>query len=269
MINEKQTIFLSVIIPSYNEAKNFQRGCLDDILPFLEQQKFSYELIFSDDGSTDQTPNFLASFIEKWQPKIEYGELFLLKNHHGGKASTVCAGMKKARGQFRLFTDFDQSTPISELDKLLPYTDKYDIVFGSRKINTKDVDAKWYRKIIGDTFNLTTRLLTGLDIKDTQCGFKLFNQKASLLFDRLFVYNPNHTHETGAFTGAFDVELFVIARENNLRFKEIPIKWHHFATNRVNIVKDSWRMLLDIIKIRQAKKRGHYKKATPPRIFES
>lgn len=259
MKNNSRPIFLSIIIPSFNEAENFKRGCLKNLIPFLEQQDYVYEIIFSDDGSTDQTIELLRKFIEGSQSNLKRGELILLQNSHGGKAATVSAGMGRARGEWRLFTDFDQSTPIEEINKLLPFTECFDIIFGSRKLNTSGIEAKWYRRIIGDTFNLITRTLTGLKIKDTQCGFKLFNQKSDLLFNKLYVYNPKRTHEAGAFTGAFDVELFVIARENGLTFKEVPIRWHHFATNRVNIIKDSWRMFLDILKIRQARNRGRYK----------
>lgn len=259
MKNSRDSIFLSVIIPSYNEAKNFRRGCLKDLLPFLEQQEYAYEVIFSDDGSTDQTVDLLSGFKDSWTPRLKYGKITVLRNQHGGKASTVCAGMRYARGEWRLFTDFDQSTPISELKKLLVYRDRFDIIFGSRKIDTKTVHAKWYRKIIGDTFNLITRTLTGLTIRDTQCGFKLFSKKSSVIFDQLYVYNPERTNETGAFTGAFDVELFVIAKQYGFKFKEVPIRWQHFATDRVNIVKDSWRMFKDILKIRQAKKQNRYK----------
>lgn len=258
MKNDHNKIFLSVIIPSYNEAKNFQRGCLKDLLPFLEQQGYAYEVIFSDDGSTDETVKLLSDYRDAWQSRLQNGELIVLKNQHGGKAATVCAGMKQARGAWRLFTDFDQSTPISEVRKLLKYQDSFDIIFGSRKIDTKSVHAKWYRKFIGDTFNLITRSLTGLKIRDTQCGFKLFNEKASVIFNQLYVYNPERTNEAGAFTGAFDVELFVIAKQLGLKAKEVPIRWQHFATDRVNIVKDSWRMFKDILKIRKAKLQGRY-----------
>ncbi|MBQ6510939.1 glycosyltransferase [Candidatus Saccharibacteria bacterium] len=259
-MNSKSDIFLSVVIPSYNEATNFKSGCLNDILPYLEQQKYHYELIFSDDGSTDETISLLKSFISKNQPKLKYGTITLLANKHGGKTSAVKNGVKHAKGEWRLFTDFDQSTHIKEIEKLLPYTDKgYDIIFGSRKINPKTVEAKWYREFIGNTFNLIVRKITDLKIKDTQCGFKLFSKKGADLFDKLYVYDPKRVSETGAFTGAFDVELFVIAKVQNLKVKEVPIRWQHHDTNRVNIVKDSARMFSDVIKIRRAKRKDLYK----------
>lgn len=257
-MNKKSTPFLSVIIPSYNEQNNYQRGCLDSLVPFLESQNYSYEIIFSDDGSTDQTPKLLEQFIKKHQ-KIQFGTIKLLKNPHGGKVSAVQAGMKVATAKWRLFTDFDQSTEISEVSKLLKYIDQdYGIIFGSRKINPGTVRAKWYRKFIGDTFNLITRIFTGLNIKDTQCGFKLFSEEASKLFDNLYVYSSKRVHETGAFTGAFDVELFVIARIKKIKYKEVPVRWQHYATNRVNIIKDSIRMFGDLIKIKIAKLRQRY-----------
>lgn len=256
----KSSIFLSVIIPSYNEAKNFKAGCLNDILPFLEQQGFRYEIIFSDDGSTDRTVPLLKKYITKNQPALKNGSLILVTNKHSGKAGTVASGMKHAKGIYKLFTDFDQSTNIKEVKKLLPYAEKgYSIVFGSRKINPKTVKAKWYRKFIGNTFNQIVRTITGLKIKDTQCGFKLFDEKGSALFDKLYVYKSTEATETGAYTGAFDVELFVIAKVQKIKVKEVPIEWQHHDTNRVNIVKDSARMFSDVIKIKQAKNKGYYK----------
>ncbi len=258
-MSKDSNIFLSVVIPSYNESTNFKEGCLNKILPYLEQQKYHYELIFSDDGSSDQTVSLLKQFISENETKLKHGTISLLMNKHGGKTSAVMNGIKHAKGEWKLFTDFDQSTDIKEIEKLLPYTGKnFDIIFGSRKINPKAVEAKWYREFIGNTFNLIVRTITGLKIRDTQCGFKLFSKKGAKLFDKLYVYDPKRVSETGAFTGAFDVELFVIAKNKGLDVKEVPIKWKHHDTNRVNIVKDSARMFSDIIKIKRAKRKGYY-----------
>lgn len=75
MVKTNSTVFLSIVVPSYNEAVNFQRGCLNDILPFLEQQDFIYELILSDDGSTDHTPKLLQDFIARSQ-SVLYDEFW-------------------------------------------------------------------------------------------------------------------------------------------------------------------------------------------------
>lgn len=258
MVNEK--VFLSVVIPSYNEEVNFRAGCLDGFLEFLEGQKYSYEVIFSDDGSNDRTVELLAEFVKEKQPKLRRGKLVLLKNPHSGKTGAVRSGMNAGRGEWRLFTDFDQSTKISEVEKLLKYKDEgYAIIFGSRKMEPKAVKAKWYRKFVGDTFNLIVRALTGLKIKDTQCGFKLFSAEAAGLFNELYVYGPR-SKEKGAFTGAFDVEIFMLAKAKGWRVKEVPVKWKHHATDRVNIVKDSARMFVDTIKIRWAARSGKYHK---------
>ena len=251
--------FLSVIIPSYNESKNFRDGRLANILPFLENQGYSYELIFSDDGSTDDTRRLLENFIKTSQPTLKNGTMTLLKNPHGGKTRAVSSGMSAAGGDWRLFTDFDQSTDIKELKKLLPFTDKgFDIIFGSRKLNKKDVDAKWYREFVGNSFNLIVRKLLGLKIKDTQCGFKLLSARAASLFSDLIVYSPKNSIP-GAFTGAFDVELFVLADNRGLKYKEVPISWQHRPTNRVHILKDSARMFRDVLKIRKNKVSSRYK----------
>jgi len=253
--------FLSVIIPSYNESKNFHDGCLADLLPFLDNQGYTYELIFSDDGSTDDTRYLLENFIETHQKTLKNGSISLLKNPHGGKTRAVSNGMSAATGSWRLFTDFDQSTNIKELEKLLPFTEKnFDIIFGSRKLNKKDVDAKWYREFVGNSFNFIVRKLLNLKIKDTQCGFKLLSAHAASLFSDLIVYNPKNS-VPGAFTGAFDVELFVLADIKGLKYKEVPISWQHRPTNRVHILKDSARMFRDVLKIRKNKASGRYKSA--------
>lgn len=273
MVKTNSTVFLSIVIPSYNEAVNFQRGCLNDILPFLEQQDFIYELILSDDGSTDHTPKLLQDFIVRSQPQLTHGTIKFITNPHGGKVVAIHHGMKIAQGTWCLFTDFDQSIHISELSKLLRFTKQdYAIIFGSRKIHPQQNHTKLSRKFISNTFSLITHVITGLTIKDTQCGFKLFNRQGITLFDQLYIYNPNtilqhnKTHpKLQAFTGAFDVELFLIAKAQKLKVKEVSIKCQHYPTKRVHIIKDSFHMLCDIIKIRQAIKQNHYQPQTQPK----
>src|SRR5688572_25982756 len=108
-------IYLSVVIPCYNEMANLQKGVLDKIEHFLERQGYKYEVIIVDDGSNDGSWEFIENFI-----KNENGNFRLIKNNHMGKAGAVTAGMLEAKGDFNLFTDMDQATPIEEVKKLLP-----------------------------------------------------------------------------------------------------------------------------------------------------
>lgn len=248
-----QAPWLSVVIPSFNEQRNLERGVLDLVYNYLCKQSYQWELILSDDGSTDGTLIELRSFADKDE------RIRLVANPHRGKGPTVKAGMLTARGKWRLFTDFDQSTPLPELENLLKYTDDYDIIIGSRELKGSLRDKEpFYRHLMGKGFNLLVQMLAVPGIWDTQCGFKLFSAKATThLFPLLSIYGSEEIR-TDAFTGAFDVELLYLARKYGFKIKEVPILWRHYETTRVNPVKDSWRMFKDIVRIRLASFLGKY-----------
>lgn len=250
----KQVIpYLSVVIPSYNEIKNLKRGVLDEVLVYLKKQDYDWELILSDDGSTDGTTQELSSFAQK-DKRIK-----VIKNKHAGKAPTVKSGMLAAQGEWRLFTDMDQSTPLSEVEKLLNYTKKYQVVIGSREmIGSKREKEPWYRHLMGRGFNILVQIIALPGILDTQCGFKLFSAEATeTLFPKLYIYGGNEARQD-AFTGACDVELLYLAKKFSFSIREVPIEWHHRETERVSPIKDSLRMLRDIILIRMADWRNKY-----------
>jgi glycosyltransferase involved in cell wall biosynthesis len=248
--------FLSVIIPSYNEQKNIARGVLDDMLSYLQSQSHEWELIFSDDGSTDGTLNVLEKFAQK------SSHIRVIKNVHAGKGPTVQSGMLAATGQWRLFADFDQSTPLKEVELLYPYIQDFDVVIGSREIaGAKRNREPLHRHIMGKGFNVLVQLLAVPGIQDTQCGFKIFSAPATeKVFPRLYVYGKQPERQD-AFTGAFDVEALFLARKMGFAIKEVPIFWQHNQTDRVSPIKDSLRMLRDILKIRLAGLQGKYKKS--------
>jgi dolichyl-phosphate beta-glucosyltransferase len=121
--------YLSVVIPAYNEAKNFNRGKLGEVLEYLKKQGYTFELLLVDDGSSDETPSLLDTFARNKE------HVTVIKNPHQGKALTVATGMMVAKGENRLYADFDQSTPITEVARLLEKrNDGYDIAIGSREV---------------------------------------------------------------------------------------------------------------------------------------
>lgn len=239
---------LSVIVPAYNEEKNFKAGKLAELYSYLQKQKYTFEILLVDDGSADTTLQLCRDFARG------KAEVRVLGESHKGKAPTVTAGMMAALGELRLYTDFDQSTPISEVEKLLPFINNgYDIVIGSREIKGAKRDREpWYRHLMGRVFNLAVQTLTIRGIQDTQCGFKLFTDKATVtLFPKLKIYGGGRTRKD-AFTGAFDVELLYLAQKLGFKIAEVPVHWKHFKTERVSPIKDSVRMFMDIVKIRFA-----------------
>lgn len=246
--------YISVVIPSYNELSNIKRGVLDQVLDYLKKQQYEWEIVLTDDGSTDGTTKKLHEFAKK------DSHITVVENIHAGKAPTVTSGMLKAKGQWRLFTDFDQSTPIAEIEKLLEFAEKgFDVIIGSREmVGARRDEEPFYRRLMGRGFNLIVQIFAVPGILDTQCGFKLFSEKATNdLFSRLYIYG-NQKERQDAYTGAFDVELLYLANKLNFKIREVPITWYHNKTERVSPIKDSIRMFIDIVRMRVARVRGKY-----------
>lgn len=250
----KPAVFLSVIIPSYNEKKNLSRGVLTDVYTFLQKQKYSFEMVLTDDGSNDGTVEALRAFA-KGKTHVR-----ILENYHMGKGPTVISGMLAASGEYRLFTDFDQSTPIEEVNRALGYIHEgYDIVIGSREgVGALRKEEPLHRHLMGRMFNAVVQVMALRGIQDSQCGFKVFSYKATQeLFSALVIYG-NQTQRNDAYTGAFDVELLFLARKWGYKVKEMGVQWEHNETDRVNPLKDSFRMFRDILRIRLAWLMGKY-----------
>ncbi len=232
-------ISLSVVIPMYKEEKRLEEG-VRPVLEFMSQKFPDGEVILVDDGSPDQTAQEAESLLKKF-PKLHTMLLRLGKNQ--GKGAAVRAGMSKAQGRARLFTDADNATPIEEVERMLDLL-KGDrsIVIGTRGGKNSKVEKRqpWWRKRMGMTFNLLMRFIVGMPFKDTQCGFKLFGQVAAQeCFSR-------QTLERFA----FDVELLWISRKLQLEVEELPVRWRHIAESRVHPILDSLQMANDILKIR-------------------
>jgi len=245
--------YLSVIIPAYNEEPNFKKATIDQVPKYLAKQNYSWEILIVDDGSEDETAKLAQDFAKK------HRNVKVIKNPHQGKAETVKTGVQEAEGELILFTDFDQATPISEIEKLLPYFPKYDIVIGSRQLpGAKREKEPIYRHLMGLGFNLVVQAIAVRGIWDTQAGFKCFKSEvAKELFEKLKVYGVGKKVK-GALVTAFDVELLFLAKKRGYKIKEVPIVWHHVATTRVSPIKDSLRMFRDVVRVRFNDLQGVY-----------
>jgi glycosyltransferase involved in cell wall biosynthesis len=244
---------VSIVIPAYNEEKNIRLGAFDKVARYLDTQKYSWEVIIVDDGSSDQTLTLAQKFIENNR------NFSLIKNPHQGKAATVMTGMTRALGDIVLFTDLDQATPIREMEKVLPCFDRgYDIVIGSRR-NVRE-GAPLLRRVMAQGFMILRTLILGLHgISDTQCGFKAFKREVSkAIFKRLALYGRKRTAAGAMVSAGFDVEVLFIAKRMGYRIKEVPVEWHYVETRRVNPLKDSWEGLVDILQMRLSAWKGAY-----------
>ena len=244
-------IKLSVIIPAYNEERNLEKGVLDEVFSYLKDVDYEYEVLIVDDGSSDKT----AEIVEE-QIKNKKG-FRLIKNPHGGKAKTVITGILEATGEIALFSDLDQATPISEIDKFLPkFEEGADIVIGSRSGRK---GAPLLRKLSAWGFAFLRGLMLGLPFSDTQCGFKAFNVSArQAIFPKIRdQWGVVHTGG-GAVNAGFDVEVLYLAKKKGFQVEEVPVDWKYVDTERVQVFKDALAAIYDMLRIRWNDLNGKY-----------
>lgn len=236
---------ISVILPNYNELENLKRGVLGIISSYFSTQVYGWEVIISDDGSTDESVKFIEHFI------ASHPGFHLVKNPHAGKPYALKAAIKIAHGQYVLFTDMDQSTPIDQLNKLLPYTkDGFRIVIGSRGVRRKD--SSLIRQIASVIFLLARKIFLLRSIKDTQCGFKLLETKlATKIFSRMRLFGRSN-QVVGWKVTAYDVEMLYLAEKLGAEIQEVRVVWRDEDTSsdkRRNFIKESIEMFLEILRV--------------------
>jgi glycosyltransferase involved in cell wall biosynthesis len=231
----------SLVIPAFNEAERIGKT-LHEILRYLETTSPDSELIVMNDGSTDATSDVVR---EVFGSSTIVATRLLEHFPNRGKGAAVREGLLAAAKPIGLFSDADLSTPIEEAPKLVGpiAAGELDVAFGSRALDRSLIGQHqpWRREQGGRVFNVIVRLATGLPFWDTQCGFKAF---------RLDAFRPIlETANTDGF--GFDVELLYLARKANLRMKEIPVRWNHNEGSKVSFLRDSVRMLREIVAVRK------------------
>ncbi|MBU6451547.1 MAG: glycosyltransferase family 2 protein [Cyanobacteria bacterium REEB67] len=239
---------LSVIIPAYNEESRLP-STLESVYEYLEHSGHTFEIIVVDDGSLDGTCQVVEDFA------LHHDGLRLISYApNQGKGCAVRTGMLAGRGDYLLMNDADGSSPIEEVDKLLAALKSgASVAIGSRAKADPEavVKAQLHRKYIGNTFNLIVQSLLLPGIQDTQCGFKLFTRAAA--HDIFAVARLNGY--------AFDVELLYIAKLRAYKISEVAINWTNAVGSKVNVLTDSPRMFLEVLRITFGAWTGSYRKA--------
>ena len=255
-IGAADTPALSVVVPAYNEAAAISAGKLAAVSRWLAGYEAPAELIVVDDGSADATAELARALVEH-----------MIHIPHAGKAAAIIAGIQAARGNVILFTDMDQATPITEAPQLLAaIAAGADVAIGSRGLVRRGAPAGRYVLSWGQV--LLRRLLLGLRVADTQCGFKAFTRDAAIsILGSLRVYHPSRMDpiRQSSVTSGFDIEFLFVAQRLGCQVREVPVRWNYEDTRRVSLVRDAWRGVADLLRIAAAARRGEYPKAAPAR----
>ena len=209
---------LSVVIPAYNEEKRLP-AVLDSMIEFMKKKKIGYEIIVVVDKGKDNTEGVVKDYAKK-NKDIRC----IINPKKSGKGFAIRKGVLATKGNLVLFADADLSTSIKELEYFLPKIKDFDVVIGSRAHPDSKVEKKMIsRVILGFMGNMLIRLFLGLNMWDTQCGFKLFRGPVARdLFGRSRINGFG-----------FDFEILFLAKKRKYTVHERPVKWVHCEDTKV------------------------------------
>lgn len=234
---------LTIVIPAFNEARRIV-STLSDIDKFISEENLtdSYKVLVVSDGSTDNTNEVVSRWINlHCKNKISF-ELYSYTPNKG-KGYAIREGFLRSKTDLVMYSDADGASSVHELSKLLSFIDEgYDVVCGSRILRDREVKVKMgiKRRIVGLVFHVILRVLGLANLMDTQCGFKLFKKE---VVDKII-------QEQKCFNYSFDVEYLFLAKLYGCKVKEVAVNWEHIHGSKVSILRDSVKMLLEVLKIR-------------------
>lgn len=236
---------ISIVVPAYNEELRLGET-LDTLLRFARGRGDVHEILIVDDGSTDGTRPIVERAVsantEHAECLVDIRLLGFKRNF--GKGHAVRRGMLAATGDAVLMTDADLSTPLEELDRLLPWlSEGCDVVIGSRDMPDSRLDPPQPlpRRLAAWSFRALRRRLLLPELRDTQCGFKLFTREA------VAVVFPRQSEDGWL----FDCEVLALAARMGLRIKEVGVIWRHAPHSRVRVWREAIRALPTLLRIRR------------------
>lgn len=234
--------YLTIVIPAFNEEHRLPIT-LESVFAFARELPFACEILVVENGSTDQTYRVAEAYLG------QYEDYHLLQSARG-KGWAIQRGMLEAKGEYCFMCDADLSMPIQEITRFLPPAlEGFDIAIGSREAaGAIRFDEPAYRHLGGRFINFLIRNLALPGMHDTQCGFKCFHHR---------VVKDLFKHQTmGGWS--FDIEILYIARLRGYKITEVPIPWYFNPESKLKVLADSWKMLKDILQIRQSARKGLY-----------
>ncbi len=225
---------LSLVIPAFNESENLKKN-IPKLVEHLNSEKKKYEIIISEDGSTDNTYGVLKALSKK------YGLRFIHGPRRLGKGGALKRASLLVRGDRIIFMDADMPASLDSLDIMERELEKNDIVIGSRYTEGSKTSRAFRRYVLSRLYHLLVRMIfPELKFSDVKCGFKGFRKNAFISVNKM-------TKENG---WNWDLEFLLRARKMGFRIKEIPVEWKERRHSKVNLLKESFLQIFDILKIR-------------------
>ena len=232
---------LTVIFPIFNEEKRLRQGIKRIQSVISKNKKIKIEIIFVNDGSKDNSKYIASKFIKSFKKRNARIKLINLKKNFG-KGAALKKGILQSKSKWTLTADIDMSVSLNQVFRWFNsnlITKNNFIYFGSRELKSSKVKTKFYRRFLGLVFRFFTKLFLNINLKDTQCGYKLYYTKyAKKIFSKLKSERFEH-----------DLEIVMLAQLQGLTVKELPVNWEHKSGSKINILLDSFKMFLGVLKI--------------------
>lgn len=240
-----EEIFLSIVVPVYNEANKVQLS-FSKLVEFFKFKDYKVEYIFINDGSSDET----LSTLERIEKSSDETMRIFSNEINMGKGAALKKGIMNARGQYVLFSDVDLSTPLETLNRFEKYLNDYDIIIGCRwcKEAKIELNQPLIRRFMSFFFYAIVHMFFLKGIRDTNCGFKCY--KTVVAKD---VFSKIYSRGWG-----FDVEILYIAQKKNYKIMEVPVTWRHHKDSRVNLFRVPYRTICELARIKINDFKGRY-----------
>jgi glycosyltransferase involved in cell wall biosynthesis len=228
---------ISILLPAYNEALQIEK-CVEEVEMAVRSFSKSYEIIVSEDGSTDGTDSIVAKMAER-NPNL----ILLHSSTRLGKGKAIKNAVSSSKGKIITFMDVDLATNLGCLSQLLRVVkEKGGMAIGSRHIEGSRVQRRVSRTLYSLTYNLFVRLLFLDGIHDHQCGFKTMSREVAEAV-------LNMSKSDGYF---FDTEMIVRCKKLGFPVVEVAVQWaeRQKGASKVNPMRDAKKIGLDMLSFR-------------------
>ena len=227
----------SLCIPMYNESSIIAETA-KTLSAYMGDHFDDYEILFSDDGSTDGSADIVRSLALPHVRVIGYAE-------NRGKGSAVREAMLSAEGDVIMFTDSDLAygtEVILRVAEAMTGDGAPDVLVGSRNLSKDGYEGYTFvRKLASKTYIKLLCAMGGLRVSDSQCGCKAFSGAAArAIFSRA---------EVNGF--AFDFEALLLAARLGLSVGELPVKVINHRDSKINLMADAFRMMREVRRIKK------------------